>query len=158
MGISGIGSSSSLVVQRLVTMRQQLDDLQRQFATGKKSDTYEGLGVDRGFTVGLRAQASELQAFGDTITNVDFRLKVAQSSLTRIGEISDQVRSSTILGASVDSSGSTVAQSTADSELNELLSLLNTQAGDRYPFPAPPIDTPAVETYAHITNADRTPA
>src|SRR5262249_10374525 len=154
MGISGIGSSSSLIVQRLVAMRQQLDELQRQFATGKKSDTYEGLGVDRGFTVGLRAQGSALQAVGDTIANVDFRLKVAPSSLTRIGETSDQVPSSTILGATVDSSGSTVAQSTADSELNELLSLLNTQAGDRYLFSGRAIDKPAVETFDHIMNGD----
>jgi flagellar hook-associated protein 3 FlgL len=154
MGINGVGSSSSLVVQRLVAMRQQLDDLQRQFATGKKADSYEGLGVDRGFTVGLRAQASALQAFGDTITNVDFRLKVAQSSLQRIGEISDEVRSSTILGANVDSSGSTVAQSTANAELNELLSLLNTQAGDRYLYSGRAIDKPAVETFDHIMNGD----
>ena len=154
MGISGIGSSSSLVVQRLVAMRQQLDDLQRQFATGKKADSYEGLGVDRGFTVGLRAQASALQAFGDTITTVDFRLKVAQSSLKRIGEISDEVRSSTILGANVDSIGSTVAQSTANAEVAELLSLFNTQAGDRYIFSGRAIDKPAVETFDHIMNGD----
>jgi flagellar hook-associated protein 3 FlgL len=154
MGINGIGSSSSLVVQRLVTMRQQLDELQRQFATGKKADSYEGIGVDRGFTVGLRAQASALQAFGDTITHVDFRLKVAQSSLQRIGEISDEVRSSTILGASIDSSGSTVAQSMANAELNELLSLFNTQAGDRYIFSGRGIDKPAVETFDHIMNGD----
>ena len=154
MGINGVGSSSSLVVQRLVAMRQQLDDLQRQFATGKKADSYAGLGVDRGFTVGLRAQASELQAFGDTITNVDFRLKVAQSSLQRIGEISDEVRSSTILGANVDSIGSTVAQSTANAEVAELLSLFNTQAGDRYIFSGRAIDKPAVETFDHIMNGD----
>jgi len=154
MGINGVGSSSSLVVQRLVAMRQQLDELQRQFATGKKADSYAGLGVDRGFTVGLRAQASALQAFGDTITNVDFRLKVAQSSLQRIGEISDEVRSSTILGANVDSSGSTVAQSTANAELNELLALLNTQAGDRYLYSGRAIDKPAVETFDHIMNGD----
>jgi len=154
MGINGVGSSSSLVVQRLVAMRQQLDELQRQFATGKKADSYEGLGVDRGFTVGLRAQASALQAFGDTITNVDFRLKVAQSSLQRIGEISDEVRSSTILGANVDSIGSTVAQSTANAEVAELLSLFNTQAGDRYIFSGRAIDKPAVETFDHIMNGD----
>src|SRR5215813_10448098 len=154
MGVDSIGSSSSLVVQQLINMRQQLDDLQRQMSTGKKADTYQGLGVDRGFTVGLRAQASALQAFGDTITHVDFRLKVAQSSLQRIGEISDEVRSSTILGASVDSSGSTVAQSTANAELNELLALLNTQAGGRYIFSGRAIDKPAVETFDHIMNGD----
>jgi flagellar hook-associated protein 3 FlgL len=154
MGVDSIGSGSSLVVQQLINMRQQLDDLQRQISTGKKADTYEGLGVDRGFSVGLRAQASTLQAFGDTITNVGFRLNVAQASLTRIGAISDQVRSSTLLGATVDSSGSTVAQSTANAEVTELLSLFNTQAGDRYMFSGRAIDKPAVETFDHIMNGD----
>src|SRR6266576_418575 len=97
MSISGVGSRSSLTVQSLVDMRAQLDELQRQLASGKKSNTYAGLGVDRGFTVGLRSQASGLLAFGDTITQVDFRLKVAQSALQRIGDISNQVRSSTVL-------------------------------------------------------------
>src|SRR5580765_790745 len=116
MSISGVGSRSSLSVQSLVDMRRQLD-------TGKKSTTYAGLGVDRGFTVGLRSQASGLKAFDDTITQVDFRLKVAQTALQRIGDISKQVRSSTVLGANVVSNGSTIAQSMAYSEVNELLSL-----------------------------------
>src|SRR5215468_373065 len=154
MSISGVGSRSALTVQSLVDMRAQLDELQRQLASGKKSTTYAGLGVDRGFTVGLRSQASSLQAFGDTITQVDFRLNVAQTSLTRIGAISDQVRSSTLLGATIDSSGSTVAQSSANAEVNELLSLFNTQAGDRYLFAGRAIDKPAVETFDHIMNGD----
>src|SRR5215468_11964461 len=154
MSISGVGSRSALTVQSLVDMRAQLDELQRQLASGKKSTTYAGLGVDRGFTVGLRSQASSLQAFGDTITQVDFRLKVAQSALQRIGDISDQVRSSTVLGANVVSNGSTIAQSMAYSEVNELLSLFNTQAGDRYLFAGRAIDKPAVETFDHIMNGD----
>src|SRR5215475_2463374 len=154
MSVSSVGSRSSLTVQSLVDMRTQLDELQRQLASGKKSTTYAGLGVDRGFTVGLRSQASSLQAFGDTITQVDFRLKVAQSALQRIGDISNQVRSATVLGANAVSNGSTIAQSTADSELNELLSLLNTQAGDRYLFAGRAIDKPAVETFDHIMNGD----
>src|ERR1700704_1658274 len=154
MSISGVGSRSSLTVQSLVDMRAQLDELQRQLASGKKSNTYAGLGVDRGFTVGLRSQASGLKAFGDTITQVDFRLKVAQSALQRIGAISNQVRSSTVLGANVVSNGSTIAQSMAYSEVGELLSLFNTQAGDRYLFSGRAVDKPAVETFDHIMNGD----
>src|SRR5215813_13369528 len=154
MSISSVGSRSSLTVQSLVDMRTQLDELQRQLASGKKSTTYAGLGVDRGFTVGLRSQASSLKAFGDTITQVDFRLKVAQSALQRIGDISDQVRSSAVLGANVVSNGSTIAQSMAYSEVNELLSLFNTQAGDRYLFAGRAIDKPAVDTFDRIMNGD----
>jgi flagellar hook-associated protein 3 FlgL len=154
MSISGVGSRSSLTVQSLVDMRAQLDELQRQLATGKKSTTYAGLGVDRGFTVGLRSQASGLKAFDDTIGQVDFRLKVGESALQRMGDISNQVRSSTVLGANVVSNGSTIAQSMAYSEVNELLSLFNTQAGDRYLFAGRAVDKPAVDTFDHIMNGD----
>jgi len=154
MTVTGIGSRSSLTVQTLVDMRAQLDELQRQLASGKKADTYEGLGVDRGFTIGLRAQMSSLAAFGDTITHVGFRLNVAQGALSRIGDISDSVRSATVGGTNIESNGSTVAQSLAHAELGELMSLLNTQAGDRYLFSGRAIDRPAVETLDHIMNGD----
>ena len=65
----GIGAG----VQSLVDMRAQLDDLQRQLGTGKKSDTYAGLGLDRGLAVGLRSQLAALGGFDDTITNVGVR-------------------------------------------------------------------------------------
>jgi flagellin-like hook-associated protein FlgL len=154
MSITGIGSRSSPTVQMLVDMRRQLDDLHRQLTTGKKADTYAGMGVDRGFAVGLRARVSALDAYGDTITHVDTRLKLAQSVLGRIGDISDSVRSATVAGTNVLSNGSTLAQSTAYSELNEIFSLLNTQAGDRFLFSGRAIDQPAVETFDHIMNGD----
>jgi len=154
MSITGIGSRSSLTVQALVDMRAQLDELQRQLASGKKADTYVGLGIDRGFSVGLRAQVSALDAFGDTIKHVDFRLNVAQSALGRIHEISDDVRSATVMGANVESNGSTIAQSLAYAELAELTGLLNIQAGDRYLFAGRAIDKPAVDTLDHIMNGD----
>jgi flagellar hook-associated protein 3 FlgL len=48
----------------LLSTRKQLDDLQRQLGTGKKSDTYAGLGLERGLAVGLRSRLSALEAFG----------------------------------------------------------------------------------------------
>jgi flagellar hook-associated protein 3 FlgL len=154
MSIAGIGSRTSLTAQTLIDMRAQLDDLQRQLSTGKKANTYAGLGVDRGFAVGLRAQVSALDAYGDTTKNVGVRLNLAQSALGRIGDISDQVRSATVMGTNVLSNGSTTAQSTAYSELNEIFSLLNTQSGDRYLFSGRATDRPAVETFDHIMNGD----
>jgi hypothetical protein len=70
MSISSIGSQTSLIVQSLVDMRAQLDDLQRQLGTGKKSDTYAGMGLERGMAVGLRARLSALGGYDEAITNV----------------------------------------------------------------------------------------
>ncbi len=92
MSISGIGSQTSLIVQSLVDMRSQLDDLQRQLGTGQKSDTYAGVGLDRGLAVGLRSQLSALDGFDNTITNVGVRLTLAQTALGRISDIGHQVK------------------------------------------------------------------
>ena len=108
MSITGIGSQSSLVVQSLVDMRRQLDDLQRQLGTGKKSDNYAGLGLNRGLAVGLRSHLASLDGYGDAITNVGVRLDLAQSTLGRIGDIAHDVKSSALQsGVTIDASGQT---------------------------------------------------
>jgi hypothetical protein len=87
MSISIIGSQTSLIVQSLVDMRAQLDDLQRQLGTGKKSDTYAGLGLERGMAVGLRARLSALGGYDEAITNVGVRINLAQSALGRLTDV-----------------------------------------------------------------------
>ena len=50
--------------------------------------------------------------------------------------------------------GAQVAQQTALSSLDQLIGLLNSQAGDRYLFSGRATDQPAVETLDHILNGD----
>jgi flagellin-like hook-associated protein FlgL len=154
MSISGISSRSGLAVQSLVAMRSQLDDLQRQLGTGKKSDTYAGIGLERGLTVGLRGQISALTAYDSAITTVGVRLNVAQSSLDRINTLGHDVKASAIQSTDIDSTGSTIAHATALNGLGEILGLLNTKVGDRYIFSGKATDQPAVETLDHIMNGD----
>ena len=73
MSISAVGASVGLTIQSLVGMRKQLDDLQRQLGTGKKSVDYAGVGVDRGVAVGLRSRMSAMDGYGSTITGVGVR-------------------------------------------------------------------------------------
>jgi flagellar hook-associated protein 3 FlgL len=51
-------------------------------------------------------------------------------------------------------SGAALAQQTGQSSLDQLLALLNTQAGDRYLFSGRATDQPAVDTLDHILNGD----
>jgi flagellin-like hook-associated protein FlgL len=154
MSVSGVGSQTSLVVQSLVGMRSQLDDLQQQLRTGKKSDTYSGMGLDRGLAVGLRNQLAGIGGYDDAITNVNVRLNLAQTALGRISDISGAVKSSALQTNAINSDGSTTSQSVASSEFSEILGLLNTQAGDRYLFSGRAADQPATETPDHIMNGD----
>jgi flagellar hook-associated protein 3 FlgL len=154
MSVAGIGSRSTLAVQGLVDMRRQLDDLQRQLGSGKKSDTYAGLGLGRGFAIGLRAQVSAFQAYDDAISNVNVRLSLGQTALGRVADIASSVKGSALQSSSSDSGVSNSLQSSASNQLDEILGLLNTQAGERYLFSGRAADQPAVETLDHIMNGD----
>ena len=154
MSIFGIGTNTSLSVASLVRMRQQLDDLQRQLGTGKRADTYAGVGLDRGLVVGLRNRLATLEGFDSTITNVNVRIDLAQSALGRLSDIRRAVKASAFTTTNIESSGTTIAQSTAYSSLSEMLGLLNTQIGDRYMFSGRAADQPAVARLEDIMDGD----
>ena len=84
MSVSAVGASVGLTIQSLVGMRKQLDELQRQLGTGKKSTDYAGVGVDRGVAVGLRSRLSTLNSYGTTITGVGVRSDLAKTALERM--------------------------------------------------------------------------
>ena len=154
MSISGIGQRTPPIVQSLVDMRSQLDDLQRQFGTGKKSTTYAGLGTDAGLAVSLRGKLSAMTGYSDTITTVGTRVDLASTALSRIADLGDAVKDATAGPFDIDGSGQTTGQRSASSQLDETLGLLNTQVGDRYLFSGRAVDTPAVESTDHILNGD----
>ena len=158
MSILGVGGRSAMVTQSLVDLRAQLDALQRQLGSGRKSDDYAGLGLDRGLTVGLRSNLSVLEGFGATITHVDVRLDLVQAVLGRIDGISHELKSTALQfsqsGGEIFSSGQTQVQTLALAQFSEALGLLNTQAGDRYLFSGRATDQPSVETTSKILDGD----
>jgi flagellin-like hook-associated protein FlgL len=159
MSINNVGSNSALMVQSLVALRAQLDDLQRQLGTGKKADTYAGVGLDRGLAVGLRAQVTAIASYQGTVATVGTSLQVAQSSLGRMEEIGRSVRSSTQFAPyDLDNTGQTTGQGNARAQLDEFLNLLNTPAGDRYLFSGRALDRPATDTLSRILEGDPTHA
>lgn len=154
-----IRGSAGANVQQLINLRSQLDDLQRQLSTGKKSTTYAGLGLGRGVSVSLRAQVSAMGAFDETIGNVETRISVAQLSLGRMFDLGNNLKTTMAQGNSGGGTlGATTVQQTANISLDEMIGLLNSQAGDRYLFSGRDTDKPAVESYDHLLNGDGTRA
>jgi len=155
MSISSIGAQSALIMKQLVQMRAQFDDLQRQLATGHKSATYAGLGIDRGVTVSLNSQLSAISSYDDTIQNVMARINLMNTALGNMIDISSSVKAAMVQANGVSNgSGAEVAQQTGLNSLDQLLALLNARAGDRYLFSGRATDTPAVETLDHILNGN----
>lgn len=155
MSVSAISAQSALAIQSLVDMRAKLDDLQRQLSTGQKSDTYAGLGLDRGVTVSLNAQLSAIGGYSNTITNVSTRISVASTALGRMVDIGSSLKSAMAqAGYGVNGTGASSVQKTAQASLDELLGLLNSQVGDHYLFSGRATDQPAVQSLEQILNGD----
>jgi len=155
MSISAIGSQSALAVQQLVNMRSQFTDLQRQISTGQKSDNYAGLGLDAGMSVSLNAQLAALTSYDSSIDIASTRINLMSTALGQMTDISSSVKAAIAqANSTADGSGAGAAQQTGQSSLDELLGLLNTQAGDHYLFSGNASDQPAVETMDHILNGD----
>lgn len=155
MSISGVGSSTAALIQSLLDLRGQLNDLQTQLGTGKRATTYAGMGLERGMGVGLRSQLAVLGNYGDTIEHVGLRIELAQAALTQVDSVRQAVKGATLLSQfTLGVGGQTADQQKAQAQLDQVLSALNTRAGDRYLFSGRGVDQPAVQTTDHVLNGD----
>src|SRR5262245_32910175 len=151
--INSVGNTNILLGQSILSLKSQLDTLQTQLATGRKSTVYSGMGINEGFAIFARSQISNLAAFSTTMTNINTTIATTNTALTSFGKIASQVKSSAgSLGAIVTGSGQTVGQQTATLQLKSMLEILNTQAGDRFLFSGSAIDTPSVASVDQILN------
>jgi flagellar hook-associated protein 3 FlgL len=153
--INSLSSRSSLNVQSLVDMRRQLDDLQRQLGTGKKSTTYAGIGINRGLTVGLNSQLAAIKSYDSNIAQVGVRLTIGQASLGQIDTVAHQVKTSAFKSKyNPDPSGQTADQRTAGDQLDLIIGLLSANTGDRFLFSGNAFDQEPVESASSILNGD----
>ena len=92
MSIDGVNGRTSYIGTSIINLRNQLNDLTQQLASGKISTTYAGQGANRGFALSLRAQVSSFDAFKDTATNVNTRLNVVNLALQGMVDIGKSVK------------------------------------------------------------------
>src|SRR6266700_1959491 len=157
MSISSINYGSSILGQSVRNISNQLTDLSTELSTGLKSTTYAGMGVNEGFAIAARSQLANISAFGDTITNVNTIINAANTSLQSLSTITGQLQSSAAgTPQNLTSTGQTIGQQNALSQLSAIVGILNTQVGDRYIFSGNAINTPAVASADDILNGNGT--
>jgi flagellar hook-associated protein 3 FlgL len=155
MTVSGVSSNIAPLIQSALDINKQLADLQRQLGSGQKADTYAGLGSQSGIAVALNAQLSAIKSFNDTMTNAGTSISIQQAVLQQIGSIGSTVQGATLQSSfAVDGTGQTTDQKTAQSQLDQILSLLNTQGGNGYLFSGTGVSQPSVDTADHILNGN----
>lgn len=140
---------------QIKTMQLQLTDLQTQLATGKKSQTYSGLGVDASLVLNLRAELSQMDGYVRTIDQTQLRLTTMQQGLSRIDDIAAEMRTASLTSGYETLDGKqTQLQFTAKERLEETLAVLNTDIGGRHLFGGAATQTQPVETYDKVINGD----
>ena len=155
MSVNGITGRTGAQIQSILSQQKQLDTLQQQLGTGQKSDTYAGLGLDRSLSVALRTQLATLQTYQQSSTIIGTRLSVAQTALTQVGQSSSAVKDAALNSSySIDQTGQTIDQTAAKSQLDLIISALNSQVGDQYIFSGKSPDVQPVETLDHILNGN----
>jgi flagellar hook-associated protein 3 FlgL len=155
MAVYSIGATSSMSLQAISEMRKQLDDLQRQLGTGKKSESYAGIGLDRGLTVGLRSHLSSISGYQQTITQVGVRLDLMQTALTQFDSVTQKTKM-TVLQSQYTLHGDTQTQDQKNVKgtLDSLLGMLNTAADGRYLFSGRSVGQEPVSSTDDILNGD----
>jgi len=158
INFNGYGTSSVLN-QSVQSLKQQMTVLQSQLTTGTKSTTYAGMGVNEGFAIAARSQLANISAFTDTMTSITANIGAANDALQSLVSIGSTVQNSANSASqTLNSTGQTVAQQTAGSQLSSMLGILNTQAGNSYLFSGSSINTPSVASYDAIVSGTTTQA
>ncbi len=159
MSIASINYGSSLLGLSVQNLNNQLSNLSVQLSSGVKSTNYAGMGIDEGFAIAARSQLSNIAAFGSTMTNVNTIISAANTGLQSLSSISSQVQSNASSSPqNLTSTGQTIGQQNAQSELSAIVGILNTQVGNRYIYSGTAINTPALASANDILNGTTTQA
>lgn len=128
-------SQSLAMRQSINDMRAQFDDLQRQLATGLKTNSYAKLGTDRNTVLSLAHQLSQLSTYTSTITKTGMRIEVMADALTRMNSIASETKTTLASsGFELVNGKQTSAQIQAAMQFDEVVNLLNLNVEDRYLF------------------------
>ncbi|MGA7789108.1 MAG: flagellar biosynthesis protein FlgL [Xanthobacteraceae bacterium] len=156
MSITGPGSITAANVAAQTLMMNQLNTLSQQLGTGQEAQTYSGLQSQAGVALALNAQLSAITGYSNTATTVGTTLSVAQSVLTQLGSAGTSLEQAIDQQSafSLNNNGQTTVQSAAATQLDNILSMLNTQVGSNYIFSGSGTNQPSVASASDILNGN----
>jgi flagellin-like hook-associated protein FlgL len=135
----------------IARMQDRFAALQTQLATGQKASNLAELGSDRYFDLALRARLSRIEGYQNSIDMVGSRLDVFDTVMTRLDSLETDARaaiSPSAYGSSNINFGT--APSLANSRLDEMLTLMNTDVDGRYLFGGGTTDKKPVQAIGPI--------
>jgi flagellin-like hook-associated protein FlgL len=129
----------------LSTMREQLEDMQRQLATGQKAATYGTMGSGRTQSITFRSKISEISGYLQNTDVLNMRISLLDKAMSRLEDIPSEASAAIDPNTyNIDSTGTTTGQKGAKIALNEVIGLLNSEADGRYLMSGKTTDTKPV--------------
>jgi flagellar hook-associated protein 3 FlgL len=136
-------------------MRTSLNNLQRQMASGKRADTFGGLGFDRRVSLDFRARISTVQTFETVITDARLRLNMLNQGTENLAKMAlDAKNDAGSSGYLPGVNGKTPGQTLTDEKVKIAIDFFNTQVGGRYLFSGRAADVKPVVDYNLMMNGD----
>lgn len=118
-----------------VQMRNQGSDLERQLSTGRRADSYAGLGVKRGPALDMRARLNGLESFQNNIKDANLRMSMLMQSVEGLDKVSARTRSMlTTPSSNVFGGGVPQEQIMAQGDLKLAIDMLNADINGRHLF------------------------
>ena len=156
MSITGPGSITAANIAAVTNMNNQLSTLSTELGSGDAAQTYSGLGSQAGVALSLSSQLSAISGYSNAATAAGTTIGIAQSLLTQLGDSGSAVEQAvTEQGAfALNNTGQTSTQASASTELDQILSLLNTQVGGNYLFSGSAVNQPSVASMNEILNGN----
>ena len=157
MSVTGVSANLAPLIQSALNIDKQLDTSAAAAWQRAKVDRLMPASARKAASpLRLNAQLAALSSYDDTITNVGTTISLQQS-----GAAADRQRRQHRSGGdraaavfAIDSTGQTTAQKTAQDQLSQIFSVLNTQGGNGYLFSGSAVNQPAVDTADHILNGN----
>ncbi len=139
----------------ITDMRNELDKLNQQLATGERAQTLSELGADRVVDMTLRARTSALETYQQNLGNVDIRLNYLDDVISRIDAIENETRSSAQQGsAEINGVNMTAAQYLAENRMKEVIDLLNSELNGRHLLAGNATEQDPVASFDAIMNGE----
>ncbi|MFK7793066.1 MAG: hypothetical protein AB8B88_10410 [Devosiaceae bacterium] len=144
-------TSSSINTDRMLSLRTQLDTLQRQLGTGMRADNYADLGASRSTSLEFRAERAALDGFQSAIERTEVTFSLMSKTLERLDEIASDMKGDALPTSFVIQNGDrTTAQVSAEFRFYETVTLLNSDVEGQYLFSGLSGDTKPVAPAADI--------
>ncbi|TVQ83310.1 MAG: hypothetical protein EA357_06560 [Micavibrio sp.] len=131
--ISFLGKSKTQSAH-LLRLRNTLNDLQRQIATQKKTDTMSGLGRDAVRAQNLRTDLKNMKSYVTNIERSTLKTKIMSETMTEISRVAQDMASGFLLETRSGEVDVDNLRSMAEHHLRYIKELLNTKLHDAHVF------------------------